>query len=171
VAGSIAARPFANTLGRLPTASAWWVIKGKAGFVAEWKAGIDCQITRYPSYRFHIWDDAEFFQVDAIDDLGADIPKQTVATIIRYDRDPAVRDAVLKRANGRCEYCCKLGFLRADGSHYLESHHIIALAKEGEDRLSNVIALCPEHHREAHFGVRSAELEQEMIAKVRSFLG
>ena len=44
----------------------------------------------------------------------------------------------------------------------MESHHIIALANEGADRMTNVIALCPNHHREAHYGKRWAELEKKM---------
>jgi 5-methylcytosine-specific restriction endonuclease McrA len=104
---------------------------------------------------------------DAINDLGTDIPARLMVTVPQYARDPAVRAAVLQRAAGRCELCGKLGFLRADGSRYLESHHIMALAKDGSDRMTNVIALCPDDHREAHFGQRQKEIEQEMILIVR----
>jgi hypothetical protein len=50
---------------------------------------------------------------------------------------------------------------------YLECHHILALAKDGADRMTNVIAICPGDHREAHFGKRRGEIEAEMIAKVK----
>jgi 5-methylcytosine-specific restriction endonuclease McrA len=63
--------------------------------------------------------------------------------------------------------CSKEGFKCADGTHYLEAHHILALADGGADLMTNVIALCPGEHREAHFGERRAEIEAEMIAKVR----
>jgi 5-methylcytosine-specific restriction protein A len=33
----------------------------------------------------------------------------------------------------------------------LETHHIIPLSEEGEDIEENVIALCPNDHRRAHF--------------------
>jgi predicted HNH restriction endonuclease len=72
----------------------------------------------------------------------------------------------LQRAKGKCEYCGVLGFLKPDGTRYLESHHIIALAKEGADRLTNVVALCPNDHREAHYGERCGEIEAEMIQKL-----
>jgi hypothetical protein len=106
--------------------------------------------------------------VDAIDDLGTDSPG--VATFIgqRYARDPKIRAAVIRRAGGRCEYCRKLGFRCADGSRYLECHHIVALAKQGADLMINVIAICPRDHREAHFGARRAEIESEMITKVKT---
>jgi hypothetical protein len=106
--------------------------------------------------------------MDAIDDLGTDSPAYTTFTGKRYARNPKVRDAVKERADGRCEYCGKLGFKCDDGTRYLECHHILALANEGADRMSNVIAVCPRDHREAHFGERRAEIEAEMIAKVRA---
>ena len=85
-----------------------------------------------------------------------------------YARDPKVRDAVLRRAKGQCEYCGQLGFKKPGGTRYLESHHVIALARDGEDRETNVIALCPNDHREAHFGNRGEEIESEMILKLRA---
>ena len=105
---------------------------------------------------------------NAMDDLGTDIPDRRRAEYWSYDRDPRVREAVLRRADGQCEYCGAAGFLRSDGSRFLETHHVIALANEGEDRLTNVIALCPNDHREAHFGKRAPALEGEMIAKLRA---
>jgi hypothetical protein len=36
--------------------------------------------------------------------------------------------------------------------------------------MTNVIALCPKHHREAHFGKRQVELEKEMRQKVMIIL-
>jgi hypothetical protein len=105
---------------------------------------------------------------DAINDLGTDKPDRALSTGIRYARDPKVRKKVLTRAKGKCEFCGKQGFDCSDGSKYLETHHIIALSKDGADRITNVIALCPEHHREAHYGKRSHELEKMMFAKIKS---
>jgi predicted HNH restriction endonuclease len=100
---------------------------------------------------------------DAIEDLGSDRPDSVPTLGKRYLRDPKVRAAVIERAQGKCEFCGKLGFKCSDGKPYLECHHIIALANEGADRMNNVIALCPGDHREAHFGERRNELEMEMI--------
>jgi len=80
-----------------------------------------------------------------------------------YFRDFQVRQSVLSRAQGRCEYCGSQPFLKADGKPFLECHHIISLAEQGPDAMDNVIALCPNHHREAHFG-------EERIAREREFL-
>jgi 5-methylcytosine-specific restriction endonuclease McrA len=104
---------------------------------------------------------------DAIDDIGSDRPVSGLVSVNRYDRDPKVRATVLKRANGRCEHCGQLGFICANGERYLETHHIIALAKDGADKLTNVIALCAQDHRMAHFSDQQAALEAQMIEKVR----
>jgi len=104
---------------------------------------------------------------NAIEDIGTDAPGRTKSEVWTYPRDPIVRDAVLQRANGKCEFCGVLGFLKPDDTRYLESHHIIALAKDGADRPTNVIALCPNDHREAHYGKRCEEIERKMILKLQ----
>ena len=102
----------------------------------------------------------------ALDDLGTDDPARVLYSAYTYLRDRKVRAAVLLRAVGCCEYCGEVGFLKPDGTQYLETHHVIALAKDGEDRLSNVIAFCPNDHRKAHFSVDREQIEQEMLAKL-----
>lgn len=104
---------------------------------------------------------------DAINDLGVDKPEKIVGVSQTYQRDPKVRKAVELRAKGKCEHCGKLGFRKSDGTFYVETHHIIALAEDGADRVSNVIALCADHHREAHYGANRENLEKELIAKVK----
>ena len=111
---------------------------------------------------------------DAIEDLnvwpaGAIAPEKTYRTSASYSRDTRIRSHVLNRAKGHCEYCGEEGFLMSDGKgHYLESHHIIALADEGQDTIENVIALCPKHHREAHFGASRTTLETEMAGLLKT---
>jgi len=104
--------------------------------------------------------------LDAIDDIGTDTPSRVNTSVRTYARDDKIRKAVVRRAEGKCEFCGELGFERPDGTRYLESHHIIFLANDGADRMTNVIALCPKHHREAHFGKRQVDLENEMRQKV-----
>lgn len=71
-----------------------------------------------------------------------------------FKRDPNVVAEVLEQANGICNYCKnEAPFLRAtDGTPYLEVHHVIPLAKGGDDTVENAVALCPNCHRKAHFG-------------------
>lgn len=109
----------------------------------------------------------------AIDDVGLPPPGNTAPERAAkgggggYRRDGTVRDYVIKRSRGRCEHCGTLGFELPDGSHYVEAHHVIALSAQGPDTVENVIALCPEHHREAHYGKQAEALESALLAKLR----
>jgi len=75
-------------------------------------------------------------------------------TSLQFKRNPDVVVEVLNRANGICERCKnKAPFLRKkDNSPYLEVHHIVTLADGGNDTVENAIAVCPNCHRELHFG-------------------
>ncbi|WP_278739575.1 HNH endonuclease [Paenibacillus macerans] len=67
--------------------------------------------------------------------------------------NPDVIAEVLVRANGICERCkTPAPFKRANGTPYLEVHHKTRLADGGEDTVDNAIAVCPNCHRELHFG-------------------
>lgn len=81
-------------------------------------------------------------------------PKTESRTVHSFVRNPDVAAEVLVRANGFCERCVREApFTRAkDGSPYLEVHHKVRLADGGEDTVQNAIALCPNCHRELHFG-------------------
>lgn len=87
-------------------------------------------------------------------------------TVTVRDRSQAVRAAVLARAAGRCEYCGAEGFLRADGYIYLETHHVIPLHEDGADSTSNVAALCPNHHREAHHGANAQRIRDFLLQRL-----
>ncbi len=80
---------------------------------------------------------------------------EKLVTTIVYDRNPDVVAEVLERANGNCEKCMQPApFLRAsDGTPYLECHHKVPLSKGGEDTVENAIGVCPNCHRELHFGM------------------
>ncbi|WP_066965960.1 HNH endonuclease [Microbulbifer sp. Q7] len=71
-----------------------------------------------------------------------------------FVRNPDVVAEVLSRANGTCENCGnEAPFIRrSNGEPYLEVHHKIRLADDGEDSVENAIALCPNCHRMAHYG-------------------
>lgn len=82
------------------------------------------------------------------------IPRILTVTTTTYQRNADVVAEVLDRANGTCERCgAAAPFIRAsDGTPYLEVHHKIRLADGGEDTVENAIAVCPNCHRELHFG-------------------
>jgi 5-methylcytosine-specific restriction protein A len=95
-------------------------------------------------------------------------PQKKTVTGSVFIRDPAVRQAVLYRAAGRCEYCGETGFRMTDGSIYLESHHVIPLSEGGPDTTSNVVALCPNHHREAHHGADHLRMREKLKRRAAS---
>lgn len=85
------------------------------------------------------------------------IPSLRTVTAVVFDRNPDVIAEVLNRAGGVCEGCKKPApFARVStGEPYLEVHHRLRLADGGEDSVSNAIALCPNCHRFAHYGLAS----------------
>jgi 5-methylcytosine-specific restriction protein A len=93
-------------------------------------------------------------------------PEYRDATGRVFVRSAAVRDRVLARAAGRCELCGAPGFVMDDGRIFLETHHIEPLAEGGRDVDENVAALCPNDHREAHFGARRSEIRLSLQAVV-----
>lgn len=127
-------------------------------------------------FEFRKSGDFSIIPNNAIDDLdqepsGNEFPDRKRFVGSLFSRDNRVRNEVLKRSTGKCEHCSALGFKKQDGSHYLETHHIISLAEQGPDTLDNVIALCPNHHREAHFGEDWEKLEAELIIKLAKLRG
>lgn len=82
------------------------------------------------------------------------IPDKVQTISYDFRRNPDVIVFVLKRANGKCELCgSDAPFYRAsDGSAYLEVHHWVTLSDGGEDTIENAAALCPNCHKQAHFG-------------------
>lgn len=91
-------------------------------------------------------------------------PTLREATVLLRDRSAAVREAVLMRAGGLCELCNEPGFVTAAGSIYLETHHVVPLADNGPDHPSNVVAICPQDHRRAHYAAERDEIAVELTA-------
>ncbi|WP_281718785.1 HNH endonuclease [Pandoraea apista] len=81
-------------------------------------------------------------------------PEQIVVLTRAFRRNPDVIAEVLLRANGTCEGCEQSApFQRPNGKPYLEVHHRKRLADGGEDTVENATALCPNCHREQHYGI------------------
>ncbi|RTZ48245.1 HNH endonuclease [Candidimonas sp. SYP-B2681] len=82
------------------------------------------------------------------------IPEKIEVRTFVFKRNPDVVAEVLSRAGTTCEKCEQPApFKRkANGHPYLEVHHKIQLANGGEDSIENATGLCPNCHREFHFG-------------------
>jgi 5-methylcytosine-specific restriction enzyme A len=100
------------------------------------------------------------------DGVGNSDPEYRERMAGSYVRDAKIREMVLKRAAGICEECNEPGFVRPDGTRYLETHHVIKLSEQGADKLHNVIALCANDHRRAHFSSDWKELQEKFLAKL-----
>ena len=83
-----------------------------------------------------------------------------------YPRSPEVRQTVLRRAGGICERCGQPGFKMESGAVFLETHHVVPLSEQGPDAEWNVVALCPNDHRRAHYGVDRISLRADLLAKL-----
>lgn len=89
-----------------------------------------------------------------------------------YPRSFEVRQTVLRRAGGVCECCGQLGFKTETGAVFLETHHVVPLSEQGPDVEWNVVALCPNDHRRAHYGANRIDLGVQLLSKlVQTFPG
>lgn len=81
-------------------------------------------------------------------------PKISYALVPFYNRNPDVAAEILERAQGVCERCKSNAPFKkkSNGKPYLEVHHKTQLSHGGNDTVENAIALCPNCHREYHFG-------------------
>ena len=84
-------------------------------------------------------------------------PKYIYTLSKTFIRNPDVIVEVLLRAKGYCERCqMKAPFNRdSNDTEYLEVHHKLPLAENGDDTVENAIALCPNCHRHAHYGKKT----------------
>jgi|GEM_PF-1019080 len=75
-------------------------------------------------------------------------------TRVEYTRNVYLSEYVKRLANGICQDCKQPApfITKSTQEPYLETHHIIPLAEGGEDSIDNMVALCPNCHRERHYG-------------------
>lgn len=81
-------------------------------------------------------------------------PAQIRVRSLVYVRNPDVVAEVLYRAKDTCESCLSPApfIKKLDSTPYLEVHHRVPLAQDGDDTVENAIAICPNCHRKFHFG-------------------
>jgi len=85
-------------------------------------------------------------------------PTRQHAVSTKIERGP-IGEAVKALRKHRCQICEALGqdgiaFVKASGQPYAEAHHVIPVAGllPGSLGASNIMVLCPNHHRQAHYG-------------------
>lgn len=112
---------------------------------------------------------ATSYGVGVVDQFIIDGARGEPLSVERFERERSVivRQLVMARSQGKCEWCGQPGFVKHDGQIYLESHHVVPLNEDGDDTVENIIALCPNDHRLAHYGERRQFLVEEMLIRVK----
>jgi hypothetical protein len=79
--------------------------------------------------------------------------------ISQYIERGAIGSKVKQIRGCRCQFCEALGaepvaFMKKNGTPFAEAHHVqpVALLLAGTLAASNIMVLCPNHHRQAHLG-------------------
>jgi 5-methylcytosine-specific restriction protein A len=70
---------------------------------------------------------------------------------VAYYRSQALKFYVSARSKGFCEGCGEKAPFNTKDGPFLECHHVHRLADGGPDHPKNVVALCPNCHRRAHY--------------------
>ena len=98
-------------------------------------------------------------------------PQKTIVASTQYAREPELVAWVLENAEGRCELCSKKApFTKISGYPFLEVHHVKHLADGGSDTISNAVALCPNCHRELHYGMESNQKKSQLYDKIKRLI-
>lgn len=85
-----------------------------------------------------------------------------------FVRCPKVLAWILMHSAGVCEFCSEAApFARADGTPYLELHHVRPLAEGGPDTVDNAVALCPTCHRAAHHARDRRDRRNQLADRLR----
>ncbi len=75
--------------------------------------------------------------------------------------------ALIKKLRGyKCQICQET-ILKENGEYYIEACHIIAKSDGGKDTLSNILILCPNHHKLFDYGKRSIIKHDSKECKLR----
>jgi hypothetical protein len=73
-----------------------------------------------------------------------------LSEVERRKRSKMLSDTMKRLFDHRCMFCKSC--IESDGKPYVETHHVIFLAKGGLDAPSNIAVVCPNCHAEFHHG-------------------
>jgi len=110
--------------------------------------------------------DSQLSKTDIEIPKGTTSPEKLVTSVTQYKRNACVVAYVLKKADGICE-CCgnNAPFSKDNGELFLEVHHLKRLADGGSDTICNAVAICPNCHRELHYGGSRKKLLSQIYLK------
>jgi len=139
----------------------------------------DIDGNRRMAYRFELRPVGEAIDVADVDDtsaeslydraIEADQTSSNSSSSGSYVSSDLVRKYALREADGVCKGCEEPApFETADGEPYLEVHHITRRSDEGPDHPDNVVALCPNCHRQVHHGKCGEEFNEKLSVSTGS---
>lgn len=103
--------------------------------------------------------------------IGSRKPKKSKTASTKYERDHEVAAWVTHFAKGICESCNQPApFQRQNKTPFLEVHHLKQLADGGTDTITNAIAVCPNCHRELHFGENKINKKIEIYKSIKRLI-
>jgi 5-methylcytosine-specific restriction protein A len=98
-------------------------------------------------------------------------PQRSTGTTEYLSRDARVASYVLRESGGNCECCSSTApFLKSNGVPYLEVHHVKTLSAGGTDFITNTVAVCPNCHRELHYGANKNNLKSKLYSNVERLI-
>lgn len=100
-----------------------------------------------------------------------DLKATTKNGVHTYKTEGKIRDNALLNAN----YCCEVdkkhkSFISNNGNQYAEGHHLIPMKYQKDfnnslDIEENIVSLCPNCHREIHYGVENERIIEILYNK------
>jgi predicted restriction endonuclease len=78
------------------------------------------------------------------------IPEKKKALISVFKRNKKISNKLKKLYKGECQIC-GFTFDKKGGKKYSEAHHIIPLGEQGSEKVTNMIIVCANCHRQLHY--------------------
>ena len=104
-------------------------------------------------------DDFKNTSVNELQDKFQDAAPEVKERTSRYIERGSIGNQVKKHNEYKCQICEKLGinpygFKKKSGERYVEAHHVMPVSEgqKGSLAASNIMTLCPNHHRQMHYG-------------------
>jgi hypothetical protein len=80
------------------------------------------------------------------------------AVVTKLKRDTMAVKALKEMYKDKCQVC-GIRIRKADGGYYCEVAHIVGLWQQGQDNISNMLVLCPNHHKMLDYGSMEIDIK------------
>lgn len=105
-----------------------------------------------------------------------DREQTVISETVAFRRNPALAKTAIKKADYQCEYDAgHQSFIASNGKPYMEAHHLIPLSKQNDfekslNQVGNIVCLCPNCHKEIHYGQKRKEMVENLLTKRTNIL-